>query len=111
MKKFLPDGRFPGRLVRRLAVLLTICMTGLGIARAQQAQPTIAVDFRNATVQQVFTWLDNHSQYDFVYNNGQIAKWPETIQKQKAGILYRNKIPALNILPKSSAGCKPAENI
>ena len=76
MKKFLPDGRFPGRLVRRLAVLLTICMTGLGIARAQQAQPTIAVDFRNATVQQVFTWLDNHSQYDFVYNNGQIASLP-----------------------------------
>ena len=69
MKNFLPEAGFSGRLIRRLAVLLVIWAAGLGIVRAQQAQQTIAVHFRNATVQQVFTWLDNHTQYDFVYNN------------------------------------------
>lgn len=76
MKNFLPEAGFSGRLIRRLAVLLVIWATGLGIVRAQQAQQTIAVNFRNATVQQVFTWLDNHTQYDFVYNNSQIESLP-----------------------------------
>ena len=76
MKKFLPEAGFSGRLIRRLAVLLVIWTAGLGIVRAQQAQQTIAVNFRNATVQQVFTWLDNHTQYDFVYNNSQIESLP-----------------------------------
>ena len=76
MKNFLPEAGFSGRLIRRLAVLLVIWAAGLGIVRAQQAQQTIAVNFRNATVQQVFTWLDNHTQYDFVYNNSQIELLP-----------------------------------
>lgn len=76
MKNFLPEAGFSGRLIRRLAVLLVIWAAGLGIVRAQQAQQTIAVNFRNATVQQVFTWLDNHTQYDFVYNNSQIESLP-----------------------------------
>lgn len=76
MKNILPEKHFSGRLVRRLAVLLAIWTAGLGAVRAQQAQQTIAVNFRNATVQQVFTWLDNHSQYDFVYNNSQIESLP-----------------------------------
>lgn len=76
MKNFLPEDGFSGRLIRRLAVLLVIWTAGLGAVRAQQAQQTIAVNFRNATVQQVFTWLDNHAQYDFVYNNSQIESLP-----------------------------------
>ncbi|WP_462354421.1 SusC/RagA family TonB-linked outer membrane protein [Alistipes timonensis] len=76
MKNFLPEAGVSGRLIRRLAVLLVIWAAGLGIVRAQQAQQTIAVNFRNATVQQVFTWLDNHTQYDFVYNNSQIESLP-----------------------------------
>ena len=76
MKNFLPEDGFSGRLIRRLAVLLVIWTAGLGAVRAQQAQQTIAVNFRNATVQQVFTWLDNHTQYDFVYNNSQIESLP-----------------------------------
>lgn len=76
MKNFLPEAGFSGRLIRRLVVLLVIWAAGLGIVRAQQAQQTIAVNFRNATVQQVFTWLDNHTQYDFVYNNSQIESLP-----------------------------------
>ena len=76
MKNFLPEDGFSGRLVRRLAVLLAIWTAGLGAVHAQQAQQTIAVNFRNATVQQVFTWLDNHTQYDFVYNNSQIESLP-----------------------------------
>ena len=76
MKNFLPEAGFSGRLIRRLAVLLVIWAAGLGIVRAQQAQQTIAVNFRNATVQQVFTWLDNRTQYDFVYNNSQIESLP-----------------------------------
>lgn len=76
MKNFLPEAGFSGRLIRHLAVLLVIWAAGLGIVRAQQAQQTIAVNFRNATVQQVFTWLDNHTQYDFVYNNSQIESLP-----------------------------------
>ncbi|SEA99881.1 TonB-linked outer membrane protein, SusC/RagA family [Alistipes timonensis JC136] len=76
MKNFLPEAGFSGRLIRRLAVLLVIWAAGLGIVHAQQAQQTIAVNFRNATVQQVFTWLDNHTQYDFVYNNSQIESLP-----------------------------------
>ncbi len=72
MKNFLPEAVFSGRVIRRLAVLLAVWTAGLGAVRAQQAQQTFAVDFRNATVQQVFTWLDNHTQYDFVYNNSQI---------------------------------------
>ena len=76
MKNFLPEAGFSGRLIRRLAVLLVIWAAGLGIVRAQQARQTIAVNFRNATVQQVFTWLDNHTQYDFVYNNSQIESLP-----------------------------------
>ena len=76
MKNFLPEAGFSGRLIRRLAVLLVIWAAGLGIVRAQQAQQTIAVNFRNATVQQVFTWLDNHTHYDFVYNNSQIESLP-----------------------------------
>ena len=62
--------------MRRLAVLLVIWTAGLSAVRAQQSQQTIAVNFRNATVQQVFTWLDNHTQYDFVYNNSQIESLP-----------------------------------
>lgn len=76
MKNFLPEDGFSGRVIRRLAVLLVIWTAGLGAVRAQQAQQTIAVNFRNATVQQVFTWLDNHTQYDFVYNNSQIESLP-----------------------------------
>lgn len=76
MKSFLPEAGFSGRLIRRLAVLLVIWTAGLSTVRAQQAQQTIAVNFRNATVQQVFTWLDNHTQYDFVYNNSQIESLP-----------------------------------
>lgn len=76
MKKFLPEAGFSGRVMRRLAVLLVIWTAGLSAARAQQSQQTIAVNFRNATVQQVFTWLDNHTQYDFVYNNSQIESLP-----------------------------------
>ena len=76
MKKFLPEAGFSGRVMRRLAVLLVIWTAGLSAVRAQQSQQTIAVNFRNATVQQVFTWLDNHTQYDFVYNNSQIESLP-----------------------------------
>lgn len=76
MKKFLPEAGFSGRVMRRLAVLLVIWTAGLSAIRAQQSQQTIAVNFRNATVQQVFTWLDNHTQYDFVYNNSQIESLP-----------------------------------
>ena len=76
MKKFLPEASFSGRVMRRLAVLLVIWTAGLSAVRAQQSQQTIAVNFRNATVQQVFTWLDNHTQYDFVYNNSQIESLP-----------------------------------
>lgn len=76
MKKFLPEAGFSGRVMRRLAVLLMIWTAGLSAVRAQQSQQTIAVNFRNATVQQVFTWLDNHTQYDFVYNNSQIESLP-----------------------------------
>lgn len=76
MKKFLPEAGFSGRVMRRLAVLLVIWIAGLNAVRAQQSQQTIAVNFRNATVQQVFTWLDNHTQYDFVYNNSQIESLP-----------------------------------
>lgn len=76
MKNFLPEDGFSGRVIRRLAVLLVIWTAGLGAVHAQQAQQTIAVNFRNATVQQVFTWLDNHTQYDFVYNNSQIESLP-----------------------------------
>lgn len=76
MKKFLPEAGFSGRVIRRLAVLLVIWTAGLNAVRAQQSQQTIAVNFRNATVQQVFTWLDNHTQYDFVYNNSQIESLP-----------------------------------
>ena len=76
MKKFLPEAGFSGRVMRRLAVLLAIWTAGLSAIRAQQSQQTIAVNFRNATVQQVFTWLDNHTQYDFVYNNSQIESLP-----------------------------------
>lgn len=76
MKKFLPEAGFSGRVMRRLAVLLVIWTAGLNAVRAQQSQQTIAVNFRNATVQQVFTWLDNHTQYDFVYNNSQIESLP-----------------------------------
>ena len=76
MKKFLPEAGFSGRVMRRLAVLLLIWTAGLSAFRAQQSQQTIAVNFRNATVQQVFTWLDNHTQYDFVYNNSQIESLP-----------------------------------
>ena len=76
MKKFLPEAGFSGRVMRRLAVLLVIWTAGLSAVRAQQSQQTIAVNFRNATVQQVFTWLDNHPQYDFVYNNSQIESLP-----------------------------------
>ena len=76
MKKFLPETGFSGRVMRRLAVLLVIWTAGLSAVRAQQSQQTIAVNFRNATVQQVFTWLDNHTQYDFVYNNSQIESLP-----------------------------------
>ena len=74
--KFLPEAGFSGRVMRRLAVLLVIWTAGLSAVRAQQSQQTIAVNFRNATVQQVFTWLDNHTQYDFVYNNSQIESLP-----------------------------------
>lgn len=76
MKKFLPEAGFSGRVMRRLAVLLVIWTAGLSAVRALQSQQTIAVNFRNATVQQVFTWLDNHTQYDFVYNNSQIESLP-----------------------------------
>ena len=76
MKRFLPEAGFSGRVMRRLAVLLMIWTAGLSAVRAQQSQQTIAVNFRNATVQQVFTWLDNHTQYDFVYNNSQIESLP-----------------------------------
>lgn len=76
MKNFLPEAGFSGRVMRRLAVLLVIWTAGLSAVRAQQSQQTIAVNFRNATVQQVFTWLDNHTQYDFVYNNSQIESLP-----------------------------------
>lgn len=76
MKKFLPEAGSSGRVMRRLAVLLVIWTAGLSAVRAQQSQQTIAVNFRNATVQQVFTWLDNHTQYDFVYNNSQIESLP-----------------------------------
>ncbi len=76
MKKFLPEAGFSDRVMRRLAVLLMIWTAGLSAVRAQQSQQTIAVNFRNATVQQVFTWLDNHTQYDFVYNNSQIESLP-----------------------------------
>lgn len=76
MKKFLPEAGFSGRVMRQLAVLLVIWTAGLSAVRAQQSQQTIAVNFRNATVQQVFTWLDNHTQYDFVYNNSQIESLP-----------------------------------
>ena len=76
MKKFLPEAGFSGRVMRRLAMLLVIWTAGLSAVRAQQSQQTIAVNFRNATVQQVFTWLDNHTQYDFVYNNSQIESLP-----------------------------------
>ena len=76
MKIFLPEAGFSGRVMRRLAVLLVIWTAGLSAVRAQQSQQTIAVNFRNATVQQVFTWLDNHTQYDFVYNNSQIESLP-----------------------------------
>lgn len=76
MKKFLPEAGFSSRVMRRLAVLLVIWTAGLSAVRAQQSQQTIAVNFRNATVQQVFTWLDNHTQYDFVYNNSQIESLP-----------------------------------
>ena len=76
MKKFLPEAGFSGRVMRRLAVLLVIWTAGLSAVRAQQSQQTIAANCRNATVQQVFTWLDNHTQYDFVYNNSQIESLP-----------------------------------
>lgn len=76
MKKFLPEAGFSGRVMRQLAVLLVIWTAGLSAVRAQQSQQTIAVNFRNATVQQIFTWLDNHTQYDFVYNNSQIESLP-----------------------------------
>ena len=76
MKKFLPEAGFSGRVMRRLAVLLVIWTAGLSAVRAQQSQQTIADNFRNATVQQVFTWLDNPPQYDFVYNNSQIESLP-----------------------------------
>ena len=62
MKSFLPEAGFSGRLIRRLAVLLVIWTAGLSTVRAQQAQQTIADNFRNATVQQLLTWLDNHTQ-------------------------------------------------
>lgn len=60
---------------------LTVALLGLwGIgtdsAYAQQGQGTISVDFHDATIQQVFIWLDNHSEYDFIYNNVQIGKLP-----------------------------------
>lgn len=88
MKKIYPDERFSGRMMRRLAALLVIWMAGLGVVRAQQTQPTIAVDFRNATVQQVFTWLDNNSQYDFVYNNAQIESLPRvSMQMSRTTVL------------------------
>lgn len=81
MKKFLPEAGFSGRVMRRLAVLLMIWTAGLSAVRAQQSQQTIAVNFRNATVQQVFTWLDNHTQYDFVYNNSQIKSLPRVLMQ------------------------------
>ena len=76
MKRFLPEAVFSGSVMRRLAVLLVIWTAGLSAVRAQQSQQTIAVNFHNTTVQQVFTWLDNHTQYDFVYNNTQIESLP-----------------------------------
>lgn len=78
MKKSLPETHCFGRMFRLLSLLLVFSMTGWGVgsAGAQQSSKTIAVDFRNATVQQVLTWLDNHTQYDFVYNNAQIEPLP-----------------------------------
>lgn len=88
MKKFLPEAGFSGRVMRRLAVLLVIWTSGLSAVRAQQSQQTIAVNFRNATVQQVFTWLDNHTQYDFVYNNSQIESLPRvSIQMNNTSVV------------------------
>ncbi len=56
-----------------MLVVLFLCV---GVSGHAQQQALIPIKFTNATVQQVLSYLEEKTDYDFVYNNAEIAKLP-----------------------------------
>jgi len=68
------------------AILTLVLLLCAGVTGYAQQQALIPVKFTNATVQEVLSYLDEKTEYDFVYNNAQIAGLPRVSIDRHASI-------------------------